>query len=151
MCLLTGSGTLTQRKVSQGVRRVFEPETFCVLHCNENPIYVFPEKELRRLSPNFHIHVSVSDLYIPRIDLHIFLQQNWQTDCGNIHINRSETHECGNLDWGLTIPFLGKHYLFLIFGILSLQCERARMLYIFLRHTQQLYTHNKCCWTVLRY
>ncbi len=27
-----------------------------VLHSNENPIYVFPEKELRGLSPNFHIH-----------------------------------------------------------------------------------------------
>ncbi len=27
----------------------------------QNPIYVFPEKELRGLSPNFHIHVSVSD------------------------------------------------------------------------------------------
>jgi hypothetical protein len=54
------------------------------VHCNENPIYVFPEKELRGLSPNFHIHVSVSDLYIPRIDLIVFLQQNRQTDRGNI-------------------------------------------------------------------
>jgi hypothetical protein len=27
-------------------------------------MYLFPEKELRRLSPNFHIHVSVSDLCI---------------------------------------------------------------------------------------
>ncbi len=42
-----------------------------ILHCNENPIYVFPEKELRGLSPNFHIHVSVSDLHIPR-KVHIF-------------------------------------------------------------------------------
>ncbi len=49
------------------------------VHCNENPIYVFPEKELRGLSPNFHIHTSVSDLYIPRIGPHIFLQQNRQT------------------------------------------------------------------------
>ncbi len=32
-------------------------------HCNENLIYVFPEKELHGLSPHFHIHVSVSDLY----------------------------------------------------------------------------------------
>jgi hypothetical protein len=31
------------------------------MHCNENPIYVFPEKELRGLSPHFYIHVSVSD------------------------------------------------------------------------------------------
>ncbi len=40
-------------------------------HCNENPIYVFLFWELRCLSPNFHIHVSVSDLYIPRIGPHI--------------------------------------------------------------------------------
>jgi hypothetical protein len=41
------------------------------LHCNENPIYVFPEKELRVLSPNFRIHVSLSVFYIPRIGPHI--------------------------------------------------------------------------------
>jgi hypothetical protein len=37
-------------------------------HCNENPSYVFPEKELRGLSPSFH-----RDLYIrsPRIGPHI--------------------------------------------------------------------------------
>ncbi len=33
------------------------------LHCKENPIYVFLFRELRSLSPNFHIHASVSDLY----------------------------------------------------------------------------------------
>jgi hypothetical protein len=33
--------------------------------CNENPIYIFPEKEFHGLSPNFYIHVSVSNLYIP--------------------------------------------------------------------------------------
>jgi hypothetical protein len=43
-------------------------------HCDEKSIYVFPEKELRTLSPKFHIHVSASDLYIP----HIFLKQNWR-------------------------------------------------------------------------
>jgi hypothetical protein len=31
-----------------------------VLHCNENLIYVFLEKELRGLSPNLQFHVSVS-------------------------------------------------------------------------------------------
>jgi hypothetical protein len=35
------------------------------MHCKENPIYVFLFWELRGLSPNFHIHVSMSDLYIP--------------------------------------------------------------------------------------
>jgi hypothetical protein len=51
------------------------------LHCTENPNYVFPEKELRGLSPTF---MYVSDLYIPRIGPHIWLQQNRQTDPGNI-------------------------------------------------------------------
>jgi hypothetical protein len=34
------------------------------MHCTENRIYVFPEKELRGFSPNSYIHVSVRDLYI---------------------------------------------------------------------------------------
>ncbi len=60
-------------------------------HCNKNPIYVFLFWELRGLSPNFHIHVSVSHLYIPRIGPHkYFLQPNRQIDRGN----RSQTHEC---------------------------------------------------------
>ncbi len=40
------------------------------VHCKENPIYVFLFWELRGLSPNVHIHVSVGDLYIPRIGPH---------------------------------------------------------------------------------
>jgi hypothetical protein len=36
---------------------------------------IFPEKEYRRLSPNFHIHVSVSVLYIPTIGLPILLEE----------------------------------------------------------------------------
>ncbi len=56
------------------------------MHCNENPIYGIPKRDLRGLSPNFHIHVSVSKLYIPRIGPHIFLQQNRQTDRGSIEI-----------------------------------------------------------------
>ncbi len=54
------------------------------LHCKEISIYALPEKELRGLSPNLHIHVSVSDLYIPTIGPPIFLQQNRQADRGNI-------------------------------------------------------------------
>ncbi len=34
------------------------------LNCEEYPLYVLPEKELRGLSPNFHIHASASDLCI---------------------------------------------------------------------------------------
>ncbi len=36
-------------------------------HCNGNSVYIFLFWEQRGLSPNFHIHVSVSELYIPRI------------------------------------------------------------------------------------
>jgi hypothetical protein len=42
------------------------------VHCNENLISVFPDKELRGLSPNFHLHVSVSNLYIPRMSPQYF-------------------------------------------------------------------------------
>ncbi len=36
---------------------------------------IFPENEYRGLSPNFHIHTSVSDLYIPTIGLPILLEE----------------------------------------------------------------------------
>jgi hypothetical protein len=101
-------------------------------YCSENPIYVLPGKELRGLSPNFHIHVSVSDLYIPRIGPHIFLQQNRQTDgsqdrstyfhaaeltdqCWE-YINRSQTHECGKLGMRPRNSFFGNIFFeFLMF------------------------------------
>jgi len=41
----------------------------------ENLKQIFPEKELGGHSPNFHIQVSVSDLYIPMIDLPTLLQE----------------------------------------------------------------------------
>jgi hypothetical protein len=34
------------------------------LHCNENPIYAFLFWELRGLSPNFLIHVSVREFIV---------------------------------------------------------------------------------------
>ncbi len=59
-------------------------------------VYI-PEKELRAaLSPNFHIHVSVSDLKIFPRSVHLFfLQQNRQTDQGNVWIAHRK-HECRN-------------------------------------------------------
>jgi hypothetical protein len=57
-----------------------------LMHCTENPIYVFPDMKLCGLVPNSYIHISVSDLYIPRIGLPIWLPQNRQTDPRNILI-----------------------------------------------------------------
>ncbi len=59
-------------------------------HNTENSKQIFPEKELRGLSHNFHIHVSVSDLYSPTIGLPILLQENMWTDPRNISI--AHTH-----------------------------------------------------------
>jgi hypothetical protein len=52
-----------------------------------------PFWELRVLSPNFPIHVSVSDLYIPRIGAHIFLQQN-RLDIGTVPRNSFSGNIC---------------------------------------------------------
>ncbi len=54
--------------------------------------------ELCGYSPNFHIHVSVSDLYFPRIGLPILLQENMYVDGPWEYINRPQTHECGIWD-----------------------------------------------------
>jgi hypothetical protein len=40
----------------------------------ENLKQIFPEKEYQGLSPNFHIHVSVSALYIPTMGLPVLLE-----------------------------------------------------------------------------
>ncbi len=36
---------------------------------------IFPEKEFRGLTPSFHIHMSVGDLYIPLIGPPILLEE----------------------------------------------------------------------------
>jgi hypothetical protein len=43
---------------------------------------IFPEKDYQGLSPNFHIHASVSDLYIPTIGLPILLEEICRTILG---------------------------------------------------------------------
>jgi len=41
----------------------------------ENLKQIFPEKEYRGLSPNFHIHMSVNELYIPTMGLFVLLEE----------------------------------------------------------------------------
>jgi hypothetical protein len=60
------------------------------------------------------IHVSVSDLYIPRIGPHISLQQNRQIDPGNTYIKFPQIYECRNWETEhynsvleITVSFLG--------------------------------------------
>jgi hypothetical protein len=89
------------------------------LHCNENSIYLFQEKELRCLCPNFHIHVPVSGLYVysQGIGPHICLQQNRHTDPGNIKI----AHVCA-------IPFLGifvSNFQYILFAVINGQTLAA--------------------------
>jgi hypothetical protein len=52
------------------------------LHCKGNSVYVFLFWDVRGLSPNFYIHVSVSDLYIPRIGPHISSSRNGSSIVG---------------------------------------------------------------------
>ncbi len=64
---------------------------WCILHTAKNQKQIFPEKELRGHSPNFHIHVSVSDLCFPTTDLPILLQKI----CGpilGIYKSLTDTH-----------------------------------------------------------
>jgi hypothetical protein len=43
---------------------------------------IFSEKKYQGLSPNFHIHAYVSDLYIPTIGLPILLEEICRTILG---------------------------------------------------------------------
>jgi hypothetical protein len=63
--------------------------------------------ELRGHSPNFHIHVSVSDLYIPQIDLPILLQKICGPIPGIYSMYNTDTY--GNWDEGRAIPRKGIH------------------------------------------
>ncbi len=61
-----------------------------VPNCNENLNYVFLFWELRSLSPNFHIHMSASYLYIPTTDRHISCSRIGRSIMG-IHISLTDT------------------------------------------------------------
>ncbi len=78
--------------VKKYVKYMYKACQTSALPDSKNLKQIFPERELRVHSPNFHIQVSVSNLYISTIELPILLQEI----CGPI--NRSQPHECGNWD-----------------------------------------------------
>jgi hypothetical protein len=66
---------------------------------------IFPEKEYRGLSPNFHIHAPVIDLYIPKIGLPILLEEICRPILG---LYKSLTYtRMWNWGWGRAIPRKG--------------------------------------------
>jgi hypothetical protein len=73
----------------------------------ENSKQIFPEEELRGHSPYFHIHMSVSDFYIPSI-VCLFCCRKY-VDWSWEYINCTQEYECGNWDWGRAIPRKGIH------------------------------------------
>ncbi len=75
---------------------------YWALQCKQDPICVFPEMKLLGLVPNFHIHVSVSDLHIPK-------DSPPKEERSSEYINRSQIHihEWRNWEWGCPVSFLG--------------------------------------------
>jgi hypothetical protein len=69
-------------------------------YTDEKTIYVFLFWEMRGLTPNFHVHVSVSDLYIPRIGPHLFLEQKRRIDRGIYKSLTDTCMWCGNWNCG---------------------------------------------------
>ncbi len=76
-----------------------------IMHCKENPIYVFLFWELRSLGLIVHIHVSVWAIYIFPGSVHIRIGRSIMVMYK--YLTESQTHECGNWDCGRAIPFLG--------------------------------------------
>jgi hypothetical protein len=92
--------------------------SICKLICNilqRNLNLCIPRKGIARPhSPNFHIHVSVSDLHIPTLGNPNFLQQSDERN--------TLAHRNMNVGIGRPSSFPGNMYLFRIFGFVSLQC-----------------------------
>ncbi len=98
-------------------------------HSNSNSVYIFLFWELRALSPNFQIHVSVR-IYIFPGSVHIFPPAE-KADPSWEYIIRSQTHECGNWDWGPNIPFLGifvSNFRHFVFAVMQITIKKDELL-----------------------
>ncbi len=63
-------------------------------------------KKIAQPHSHFHIYVFVGDLYNLRIGPHISCSRILYEDRPWEFINRLQTHECGNWDWGHAFLFL---------------------------------------------
>jgi hypothetical protein len=76
--LVIGCFDYSMLKTSHNDAQMFVKWIVIKVHCKEKfrkMKQIFPEKEYRGLSPNFHIHVSVSELYIPTMGLPLLLEE----------------------------------------------------------------------------
>ncbi len=102
------------------------------MYSKEISIYVFPEKELRSLSPNFHILFERPDrsTYFPAAELaDRFL---WE------YVNRSQKHECRKWDCGRAVPFLWifvSSFWCCVFAV-QVQCEMSQHFFNFQTNIQ---------------
>jgi hypothetical protein len=105
---------------------------------------------LHGLSPNYHIYASVSDLYIPTIDLPILQQENMWTDPWNI-LYKLLAGRYVNVEIGTEAAqflFLELEYINGIFVAVSGYCEilksvsSARKLFISLMMYRRIYSNT---------
>ncbi len=98
------------------------------IHCKEIWIYVFSEKELCGLSPNFHIHSCVCARSIYSHVRPTYFPQA----CSRIGIQiRGIYKSLRNMNIGIgtvAAHFLSCEYLLRFFGIVSLQCMQKENL-----------------------
>ncbi len=116
-----GTGLAHQRFVC--VYKICDGEMLLSSLGAKKSIYVFPQKEQRGLSPNFHIHVSVSHLYIPRIGQPIFPAAEYADRLWEYTI-RTQKHECRIWDCGRAVPVLGIYVSNFLYSVF--QCRVAQ-------------------------
>jgi hypothetical protein len=95
-------------------------------HCNENPIYVFPEKELRGLNPDFTF-MCLWMIYVSTGSVHIFSCSRIGRPMVGIYKSLTDT---GMWKLGLrghAIPFLGIFVSNFFCFVFAMQIDRIKI------------------------